>query len=155
MKYYIETITRNYFYFDGRARRREYWWFVLFDTIVMLLLTVADHYFGWIIPLEDSSGKIMRVVEISTTVYIFATAFPRIAITTRRLHDIGKSGWLQLILIIVPPIGWALLVIFCGLFQLLAFTPFVGWMILVVMCAQDGQRWDNQYGPNPKRRHRY
>jgi len=133
MKYYFETITRNYFYFDGRARRREFWWFVLFYILILLILSFADRYFGWMITVENSQGETVLYFWKSSFIYVIATAIPRFAITARRLHDFGKSGWLQLII----------------------FIPCIGWMILVILCAQDSQRWDNQYGPNPKRRHRY
>jgi uncharacterized membrane protein YhaH (DUF805 family) len=53
---------------------------------------------------------------------------PGIAVTARRLHDIGKSGWMLL----------------------LAFIPCVGGIILIVFFATDGNPGDNQYGANPK-----
>ena len=50
------------------------------------------------------------------------------AVTVRRLHDIGRSGW------------WALLMA----------VPVVGALILVVFALQDSQPEANEYGPNPK-----
>ena len=38
-----------------------------------------------------------------------ALLLPILAVTARRLHDIGKSGWLMLIGLI-PLIGWLLLI---------------------------------------------
>lgn len=58
---------------------------------------------------------------------VLATIVPNLAVGARRLHDIGKSGWLQLIAII----------------------PIIGWIILIVWFATDSEP-DNGYGPNPK-----
>ena len=65
------------------------------------------------------------VVEI---VIIIGLALPYIAVTARRLHDIGKSGWLQLIGII----------------------PLVGWIIMIVWCATEGEKKKNKYGASIK-----
>ena len=56
-----------------------------------------------------------------------ATLVPQIAITIRRLHDIGKSGW----------------------YYLIGLIPLVGGIILLVWMCQDSTE-DNQWGPNPK-----
>ena len=52
---------------------------------------------------------------------------PHIALTARRLHDTGKSGWWQLIVLI----------------------PFIGWLILLVLLVLKGDQEANQYGPSP------
>jgi uncharacterized membrane protein YhaH (DUF805 family) len=56
-----------------------------------------------------------------------ATFLPGLAVTARRLHDIGRSGW------------W----------MLLWLVPLVGWIVLIVWYCQPGQPGTNQYGPNP------
>jgi uncharacterized membrane protein YhaH (DUF805 family) len=53
---------------------------------------------------------------------------PSISVATRRLHDIGKSGW------------W----------QLLAFVPVLGILVLIYWLALNGHAGANAYGPNPK-----
>ena len=58
----------NYFTFSGRATRAEYWFWTLFSTLVQGIPLV-----GWLIGL--------------------AVLIPSIAVTSRRLHDIGKSAW--------------------------------------------------------------
>ena len=91
-----EAISRgftNYFTFSGRASRPEYWWWVLFTALVA------------IIPLS-----------------ILATFIPSLALASRRLHDIGKSGWWQIL-----PLGGLILgfLLFGGSWQiaLLALVP--------------------------------
>ena len=48
--------------------------------------------------------------------------------TARRLHDIGKTGWLNILWIICPPIG-----------------P----IVLIVLCIKDGDAGSNAYGDAP------
>jgi uncharacterized membrane protein YhaH (DUF805 family) len=96
----VKTCLNKYVNFSGRAARPEYWYFSLFFIILQL------------------SGQI--VLSFSPTVSTFVTgllslglALPLLAAGTRRLHDIDKSGWWQL-LPIVPVLGAiALLVMFC------------------------------------------
>lgn len=64
---------------------------------------------------------------LALLLFWLATIVPSLAVTIRRLHDTGKSGW------------WVLL----GL------IPFVG-LVLLVFLALDGEPGDNQYGPSPK-----
>ena len=68
--------------FGGRATRAEYWWWALFIVIVSAVFTVINSLFGW--------GNILD------TLFFLATLLPTLAVTARRLHDIGKTGWWQL-----------------------------------------------------------
>jgi uncharacterized membrane protein YhaH (DUF805 family) len=60
---------------------------------------------------------------------LFAIAFfiPYLAVSVRRLHDVGKSGWMLL----------------------LSFIPIIGAIWLLVLFFTDSSE-DNEYGPNPK-----
>lgn len=60
--------------------------------------------------------------------FMLAILFQSLAVTVRRLHDIGLNGW------------WILV----------ALIPFIGGIILLVMMIFDGQEGENKYGPNPK-----
>ncbi len=112
-EYYKEAL-RNYAVFTGRATRAQYWYFVLFNFLISFLLGFVDGLvFG-----SDSS------VGLLSGLYSLVMIVPSIAISTRRLHDIGKSGWWQLILLI----------------------PLVGAIILIVFLAAKGDAADNQYG---------
>ncbi|MED1203921.1 DUF805 domain-containing protein [Heyndrickxia acidicola] len=112
MKWYLGVL-RNYVNFKGRARRREYWMFFLLNAIFTLVLTAVDSAF--------------HLNKILSTIYSFAVAIPGLAVGARRLHDIGKSGW------------W----------QLLGFIPLVGGIILIVFWCQNSTI-ENKYGRNPK-----
>lgn len=74
----VKRCFRRYFSFNGRANRVEFWMWMLFVLIVTAFVVV-----GWIM---------LPVVII-----------PSFSVATRRLHDVGKSGW-WVILGLIPPI---------------------------------------------------
>ena len=78
----------NYFNFNGRSSRSEFWWFELFAISLSVLGSVWDASMG------DTSGNGMMY-----WLFTAATFFPAIAVGARRLHDVGKSGWWQLLII--------------------------------------------------------
>jgi uncharacterized membrane protein YhaH (DUF805 family) len=100
----IETCFYKYIEFNGRASRSEFWWFYLFVIIC------------WIIGF--ALGPIIEVI------IILGLLIPYIAVQARRLHDIGKSGWLQL----------------------LSLIPLIGAIILIVWSATEGTKKKNKYG---------
>ncbi|HEY3048296.1 MAG TPA: DUF805 domain-containing protein [Polaromonas sp.] len=75
----ISTCFAKYAAFSGRASRAEFWWFFLFQMLVFVAASmVSDLVYGL-----ASLGLLL----------------PSLAVATRRLHDIGKSGWWQLIML--------------------------------------------------------
>ena len=89
----LKSAFYNYANFSGTASRSEFWWFFLFSTVVTLLFSFI---FG------DSSAL---------TIYVSGfLAIPSVSVGTRRLRDVNKSGWWQLLWIVVI-IGWIPLVI--------------------------------------------
>ena len=80
-------LTQKYTKFNGRASRSEYWYFTLFSFVVMVL----------------SSGKDALLGIVWLALFI-----PMLAVSVRRSHDIGKSGWYYLIALI-PYLGWFVL----------------------------------------------
>ena len=77
----ISTCLSKYATFSGRASRPEFWWFFLFQ----ILVSVAASMVGDTIAGLVSLGLLL----------------PALAAGTRRLHDIGKSGWWQLFMLTV------------------------------------------------------
>ncbi len=116
----INSVFSNYANFSGRARRSEYWYFTLFNLIVSMVLSV-------LMRLTSGSAmfNIFRIIEI---VYSLAVFIPGLAVSWRRLHDIGRSG------------AWYLLI----------FVPIVGVIVLIIWFCKDSQPDVNQYGPCPK-----
>ncbi|MCR5843304.1 MAG: DUF805 domain-containing protein, partial [Oscillospiraceae bacterium] len=70
----------------------------------------------------------MTIFTVIQSLFSLATLIPSIAVTVRRLHDIGKSGW----------------------FYFLILIPVVGSIILLVWECKDSEPGTNVYGPNPK-----
>ncbi|MCR2064608.1 DUF805 domain-containing protein [Campylobacter helveticus] len=87
------------FCFQGRTSRSEFWWFVLFLTIVSFILGLPLFFLS-----PDSIFYLSHNVIVGIVV---------IAIQTRRLHDINKSGWWQLLSLIPLIVPIVLLCWFC------------------------------------------
>ena len=121
MKYYLKCL-KHYADFHGRARRSEYWYFALFNVLISIIITVV---LTWIEVLAGGSGLIALGVSYA---YNLAVAIPTLAVSVRRLHDVGKSGW----------------------FYLIYFIPIVGVIWLFVLFCTEGQKETNQWGDNPK-----
>ena len=73
---------RKYADFGGRATRDEFWWWGVFIVIASAVFSVIDRLIGLGSALE--------------TLFTLAILLPTLAVTARRLHDIGKTGWWQL-----------------------------------------------------------
>jgi uncharacterized membrane protein YhaH (DUF805 family) len=112
MEWYLEAF-RKYADFGSRSRRKEYWFFVLFTFLISLGVGVVDAVAGL--------GFLMII-------YMLAVLIPGIAVTIRRLHDTGRSGW------------WILI----------NFVPVIGFLVLLFFMVQDSEAGENQYGPDPK-----
>ncbi len=119
MDWYIGVL-KKYAVFNGRARRKEYWMFVLINLIVSIALGVVDGVLGTL-SVETGMGLLGGI-------YSLAVLIPSIAVSIRRLHDTGRSGW------------WLLL----------AFIPLVGAIVLIVFFAMEGHAEENEHGANPK-----
>ncbi|MGB8029781.1 MAG: DUF805 domain-containing protein [Terracidiphilus sp.] len=128
MEWYL-MVWRRYAEFEGRSRRKEYWMFTLFNVLAVFLLA-ALAIAGMAIS-QDNGPYLFIPVGI----YGLAALIPSLSAATRRFHDIGKSGWLLLLLCvlgIIPIVGFI-----CSIIQ-------------IVLLCQDSQPGANQYGPNPK-----
>ena len=100
---------------DGRATRSEFWYFMLFYLIFAFVVGLID---GFIVALTG--------FPILSIVYLLGMIIPSLAVSIRRLHDIGKSGW------------W----------YLLALVPIIS-LVLIAFFVIDSKE-DNIYGANPK-----
>lgn len=99
----IRICFTKYVDFNGRAKRPEFWWWALF----VFLASLVAQWIGYLPSLVVSLG----------------TLLPSIAVGARRLHDIDKSGW------------W----------QLVGLIPFIGWIIMIWWCVQDSKD-PNRFG---------
>lgn len=100
----MTTVLKDkYFDFKTRASRSEYWWFVAGCGIIGFVAGFID---GIAFGLENPIGYTAIIIQL-------AILIPSIAVTARRLHDRGRSGWNQLwsltIIGIIPVIYWTLM----------------------------------------------
>lgn len=110
---FVEAVRKyftNFSDFSTRSRRSEYWWAMLFTSIVSVLL-----------------NRIFPDGSLISSLVSLVFLVPSIAVTVRRLHDVGKTGIFYL---------WNLL-------------PLIGQLIIFLQVIKDSQP-DNQWGPNPK-----
>lgn len=119
MGWYLLAV-KNYAGFSGRARRKEYWMFTLFNFIFTIIFALLD-----ILIFTVSDGNLLGIF---TGAYSLGILIPTMAVTVRRFHDIGKSGW-----------WW-----------LINFVPFIGTLIYLFFLISNSQPGENQYGPYPK-----
>ena len=118
MNYYLKVL-KQYSDFKGRARRKEYWMFTIFNIIFGGIAMTLDSVFG--IAIEGVGyGPLYGI-------YALVLFIPGLAVAVRRLHDIGKSGWMLLITLI----------------------PLIGVIWLLVLLLTDSNSEENLYGANP------
>jgi len=124
-------LTQKYGTFSGRAQRPEFWWYMLFYVLVQIVTSLIDSVLGL--------GLINALAGLALLV-------PTLAVTARRLHDLGQTGWIQ----IAP--GIVALILFAFIFVMPALTMvFIVLMIAVIVAfyiylAMPGQPGPNKYG---------
>lgn len=111
MNYYILGF-KKYGQFTGRSTKAEFWYFTLFSCLALFALEIIGCIIG-------GSESVLGIL------FILVILMPWLAVSVRRLHDTGKSGW------------WML----TGLILL--------W--LIVLLAMNSEIGENKYGPNPKK----
>ena len=109
MNWYLKVIGQ-YADFGGRARRKEFWIFLLFNMI-----------FAYGLQILASVIEVPALLFLAI-IYTFSVLIPSIAVSVRRMHDVGKSGWYL-------------------------FIPIYSFLLALI----EGEREENQYGKDPKR----
>ena len=129
MEWYLKVMRDNYTNFSGRARRKEYWMFSLVYVIILTGCTVLDNVLGTVFMMDAGPlGEISMGYGWAYTICALLHFIPGLALGVRRLHDLGKSGWFYLILLI----------------------PFIGVAWLLIIFCFEGKKEDNKWGPDPK-----
>lgn len=125
-KNFVDTIKNRYAKFDGRASRSEFWYFMLFYFILSFIVGMIDalvlNPMLGMTPEEEAQGGILQIIVA------LALLVPSIALSIRRLHDTGKSGW------------WLLIVL----------IPIVGALVLLYFYVVDSESGMNRFGMNSK-----
>ncbi|MEN0087797.1 MAG: DUF805 domain-containing protein [Pseudomonadota bacterium] len=110
------VLTKNYFNFKGRARRREFWWWVLAAIIGSFITSALDSVLF---------GTPSMETGMFNGLFTLAILAPSLGVSARRLHDIGRSGW------------W----------QLIGLVPLIGFIVMVYWTVQKSDPGPNEYGP--------
>lgn len=83
----VKTCLKKSFVFTGRARRSEFWWWTLFSFIIGLAVSfVADE-------IPDDNLLLTLLFTFGMLAFCIYLGIANFAVSTRRLHDIGRSGW--------------------------------------------------------------
>lgn len=94
--------------------------FILFAFLISIGLLIIDMLVG---TYNDAAG-----IGLLEGLFSLAMLVPSLAVTARRLHDTGKSGWLQLLFLI----------------------PLAGLVLWIIWMVQEGHAGMNKYGPSPQ-----
>ena len=125
MNYYLDIMRDNYANFHGRASRKTFWMFFLIYVVLAFFSGFLDNIFGTVIYIDTGFGS-----EVSMGygwIYIIfglVHLIPYLAVSVRRLHDVGKSGW----------------------FMLINLIPLIGAILFIIALAKTGDPNENQYG---------
>lgn len=117
---YVRTVFSKYADFTGRARRAEFWYFFLFCLLIGFVVRLFDDMLGLTFGDYDEYGVLGSLTNLVFLIPFYATG-------ARRLHDTGRSGW------------W----------QLLVLTG-IGIILLIIWWATEGETYPNIYGLDPK-----
>lgn len=124
--YFWRSVTQNYFNFAGRARRKEYWSYCLFWTVCLLII-VGIGIFADIEMGNFDNAEVPAMTIGLFGMFLLATFLPSLGMIVRRLHDLGLTGWLCLVILI----------------------PTFGSLIILVFALIPTQGRENQWGPVP------
>ena len=111
----IEYDLRNYVNFSGRSTRPEYWYWTLPVVVINVILGVLDE--------KLNPGTQMGTLSWVAMIVAFSLFLPTLAVSIRRLHDIGRSGW------------WFLL-----------WFTLIGGLVVIYWACQPGTPGPNSFG---------
>lgn len=160
MKWYLACWAKSFEY-TGRASRNEFWHFILYGCAICLTVYVLVGFLLAAVSrfLPSHSRSVTLLASQFVSFVYFIHVFPIVSVQARRLHDIGKSGWWQLV---------TLLALFSGICLQIALqvkpasAGVPGWfwvpllllaacyLFLLVLNCKAGDKGTNRYGPPPR-----
>ena len=132
------SVFSNWNNFSGRACRSEFWYFCLavfivsfsisfFETMLFLSIESYPTLFTYGIEIRDKEWEsVQNPIGPLTLIFNVIILCPSISVTSRRLQDIGISGWWQLSYLII-----------------------IGLLIISILCILPGKKDENKWGKNP------
>jgi uncharacterized membrane protein YhaH (DUF805 family) len=115
----IASFFSKYATFSGRARRSEFWYAVLFTTLVSVAISIV--FPGTVMVVNDIP---IQQSSLPSNLWQLAIFVPSLALSWRRLHDVGRKGTYYLFILI----------------------PIVGWIMLLIQFLKDSQPGANAFG---------
>jgi uncharacterized membrane protein YhaH (DUF805 family) len=119
---------KKYADFSGRAGRGEFWTFTLINLVIIVVLGVLAQMMGVGKNANGSLSPSAIALLCILGLFDLAILIPSLAVTVRRLHDTGRSGWWWFIQLV----------------------PAIGGIWLLILLLQGSQPVANQWGTNPK-----
>lgn len=116
---FMEIILGKYAQFKGRAGRSEFWMFYLVYFIIGAVFSILMN-------LVTSISFLYYIILVLQVIIILGLLVPTLAVSVRRLHDIGKGGeWIFINLI-----------------------PLIGSIWFLILLIKEGEKVANRFG-NP------
>ena len=135
----------------GRASREEFWWFTLFLFGMFFLINIVFLVGFAVVSALGDAGAVASFYVVALQGLILVTALLLLAVTIRRLHDTGRSGWWVLVILVsfVGQISWPLGLVPAWLWGLVILVSFVGWVPLLIFLLLPSDPGPNEYGRGP------
>lgn len=171
MNYFLQAV-KKIFTYKGRARRAEYGWFLLINALLQIgvgltafvLLGGGKMLFATNTPeiLIHSMGIVALLLNGILFIYSFLNLFIMFSLTTRRLHDLGWSGWWQVVAYLAPILWLFILFALLPIIEQTSLNPVLIinislWLAALaylvfnlILLFKDGQKHANKYGESPK-----
>jgi uncharacterized membrane protein YhaH (DUF805 family) len=132
---------RRFADFAGRSRRTEFWVFVLVVLVGQLLANYTDA--------AARSATLVGRMRMVEALYTLAVLVPTAAVSARRLHDVGRSGWWMLVFAL-PYFAWVVTANGSAINSAALIVFAVTALALLVLLVQPGTPGPNRYGESPK-----
>jgi uncharacterized membrane protein YhaH (DUF805 family) len=116
----VKDAFNKYGTFSGRSSRSQYWWFFLFGIMAGLFFSILDFA---ILGVDATSTDPNEPIGWFNLLWSLFLIIPSLALASRRLHDVNKSGWWQLLYITI-----------------------IGIILLLIWYCQKSDQVENNYG---------
>ena len=160
----IALFFKNYFNFKGRSSRGAFWWCVLFGLCASIFSFFLDltptgqnltrlfveHTGAQLIIFYPASGVFSLLLHL-------ATFIPMLALSVRRAHDIGWSGWWVFLLLPMFFFNWVIAFsathiqlgeFWWGIAEISSVLSLIGFATQIVVGLVTGHYQTNKYGPD-------
>ena len=122
----VALMFKRGFDFSGRSKRSEYWYVVLLYVLISVAVTIVEIAMAASGAKMDTIATVSTIITVVAWIYFLIALIPSLALTVRRLHDVGKSAWWLLI----SPI------------------PIIGSIYMLILMATESD-YDNEWGECP------